>query len=246
MKKLNAAIKKAFIVLLYLVVWQLMAMARGNEFLLPSPISTLRSLLFLMGEGSFYLSVGLSLARVAGGFVFGAIAGTLLGLFTGFSSAARELLDPLKGLMKATPVASFIILVLLWFSNGVAPLFAIFVMVTPLIWASVDAGVRATDKELIETAKLFKLSRPKTLLHIYLPSLLPQYLASCTTALGFAWKAGVAAEVLAHPRLSIGQGLYASKISIETPELFAWTLVTILLSMLFEKIVASLLGRIRT
>lgn len=245
MKRLNRVLKKALIMLLYLAVWQIMAMARGNEFLLPSPVSTFKSLFFLMGERSFYLSVGLSLARVAGGFALGAIAGTLLGLFTGFSGAARELLDPLKGLMKATPVASFIILVLLWFSNGVAPLFAIFVMVTPLIWASVDAGVRATDKDLIETAKLFKLSRLNTLLHIYLPSLLPQYLASCTTALGFAWKAGVAAEVLAHPRFSIGQGLYASKINIETPELFAWTLVTILLSMLFEKVVASLLGRIR-
>jgi NitT/TauT family transport system permease protein len=245
MKRLNAAIKKALIVLLYLAVWQLMAMARGNEYLFPSPVSTLKSLIVLMGEGSFYASVGLSLARVAGGFVLGAITGTLLGLFTGFSSTAREILDPLKGLMKATPVASFIILVLLWLSNGVAPLFAIFVMVTPLIWSSVDAGVGSTDKDLIETAKLFKLSRPKTLVHIYMPSVLPQYLASCTTALGFAWKAGVAAEVLAHPKLSIGQGLYASKINIETPELFAWTLVTILLSMVLEKLVKSLLERIR-
>ncbi len=245
MKKLHAAIKKALIVLLYAAVWQLMATARGNEFLLPSPVSTLKSLFVLMGEGGFYASVGLSLVRVAGGFLLGAIAGTFLGLLTGFSRAVREILAPLKGLMKATPVASFIILVLLWLSNDVAPLFAIFVMVAPLIWASVDAGVGATDKDLIEMVKLFKLSRPKTLTHIYLPSVLPQYLAACTTALGFAWKAGVAAEVLAHPALSIGQGLYASKINIETPQLFAWTLVTILLSMAFEKLVKSLLGRIR-
>ncbi|MCE5235291.1 MAG: ABC transporter permease subunit [Clostridiaceae bacterium] len=239
-------IKKALIALLYIAVWQALAMARGNEYLLSSPVFTFQSLVALMGEGRFYASVSLSLARVAGGFVLGAVLGTLLGLLTGFSKTAAELLRPFLGLLKATPVASFIILVLLWLSNGIAPLFAIFVVVTPLIWASVDAGVRSADKELLEMARLFKLSAGKRLLHIYLPSLLPQYLAACTTALGFAWKAGVAAEVIAHPALSIGQGIYASKINIETPELFAWTLVTILLSMAFEKLVTALLGRIRT
>lgn len=246
MRRLEAAAKKALVALLYIGIWQALAMARGNVYLLPSPVSTLQSLFALMGEGRFYASVGLSLARVAGGFALGAAAGTLLGLLTGFSGLARELLSPLRGLLKVTPVASFIILVLLWLGSGVAPLFAIFVMVTPLIWASVDAGVRAADKNLLEMARLFRMPRGKALLHIYVPSLLPQYLAACTTALGFAWKAGVAAEVLAHPALSIGQGLYASKLDIETPELFAWTLVTILLSMAFEKLVAAVLGRIRT
>ena len=245
MKRVRTAIKKAGIALLYLAVWQLLSLAKGNEFLLPSPVSTLKSLVSLMGTATFYWSVGMSLARVAGGFLLGTIFGTLLGLLTGFSKTAGELLSPLKGILKATPVASFIILVLLWLNKSVAPLVAMFVMVTPLIWASVDAGVRAADKNLLETARLFKLSRRKTLLHIYLPSLLPQYLAACTTALGFAWKAGVAAEIIAQPAQSIGRGLYESKIYIETPELFAWTLVVILLSMAFEKLVAALLGRIR-
>ena len=245
MKRARNFLKKAGIALLYLAVWQLISLAKGNEFLLPSPVSTFKSLASLMGTATFYGSVFSSLARVAGGFLLGTVFGTLLGLLTGFSKAAGELLSPLKGILKATPVASFIILVLLWLNKSVAPLVAMFVMVTPLIWASVDAGVRATDKNLLETARLFKLPRHKTLLNIYLPSLLPQYLASCTTALGFAWKAGIAAEVIAQPAQSIGRGLYESKIYIETPELFAWTLVVILLSMAFEQLVAALLGRIR-
>ena len=245
MKRARNFLKKAGIALLYLAVWQLISLAKGNEFLLPSPVSTFKSLVSLMGTATFYWSVLSSLARVAGGFVLGTVFGTFLGLLTGFSKVAGELLSPLKGILKATPVASFIILVLLWLNKSVAPLVAMFVMVTPLIWASVDAGVRATDKNLLETARLFKLPRHKTLLHIYLPSLLPQYLASCTTALGFAWKAGIAAEVIAQPAQSIGRGLYESKIYIETPELFAWTLVVILFSMAFEQLVAALLGRIR-
>lgn len=245
MKTARAGIKKALIALLYLGAWQLLSMARGNEFLLPSPVSTLKSLWVLMGSVSFYASVGLSLARVLGGFLLGAACGTLLGLITGFSKLAGELLNPLKSLLKATPVASFIILVLLWLNRSAAPLFATFVMVTPLIWASVDAGVRSTDKNLLEMARLFRVPRGKTLSRIYAPSILPQYLAACTTSLGFAWKAGVAAEVIAQPALSIGRGLYESKIYIETPELFAWTLVVILLSMAFEKLVTMFLGRIR-
>ena len=62
------------------------------------------------------------------------------------------------------------------------------------------------------------------------------------TGLGFAWKAGVAAEVIANTKMSIGAQIYDSKIYLDTLNLFSWTIVIIALSILLEKVVTKLLS----
>ena len=140
---------------------------------------------------------------------------------------------------------SFIILVLLWLTASLTPVFIAFLMVLPIAWANVREGVMAVDAQLLEMAEVFQLPRAKKLRHIYLPSVLPQYLAACTTGFGFAWKSGVAAEVIARPALSIGKNLYESKLYLNTEELFAWTAMVILLSMLLERGMVRMMRRIR-
>ncbi|MDO4381384.1 MAG: ABC transporter permease, partial [Clostridia bacterium] len=93
--------------------------------------------------------------------------------------------------------------------------------------------------------KVFKFGKLKTVRAVYVHSVLPYFAAGCTTALGLAWKAGVAAEVISLPQSSVGYHLYRSKITIETADLFAWTLVVILLSVCIEKLIMKLLEKIR-
>lgn len=157
-----------------------------------------------------------------------------------YGSTAR--LRRLLGVIKATPLSSFIILVLLWLTTGMVPVFIAFLIVAPIAWANVREGARATDPTLLEMAKAYGFGRKKTIKYIYAPSIRPQFAAAATTALGLAWKAGVTAEVLASPALSIGRGLYESKLYLETPELFAWTAVIIALSMLLERGVKKLIA----
>jgi NitT/TauT family transport system permease protein len=163
------------------------------------------------------------------------LLGTLLGALCAASKLADALLSPLRGVIKATPVTSFIILVLLWLSKALTPLFIALLMVLPIAWATTYAAIRAVDAQLLEMADVFHLSRRKKLRHIYLPAIRPQYLAACSTALGFAWKSGVAAEVIATPANSIGLYLMESKIYLESEALFAWTAAVVLLSMLLER-----------
>ena len=118
-------------------------------------------------------------------------------------------------------------------------------MVTPIAWANVREGILAVDAQLLEMAEVFRLPRAKKLRHVYLPSVLPQWLAACTTGFGFAWKSGVAAEVIARPALSIGRNLYESKLYLNTEELFAWTAMVVLLSMLLERLLVRAMRRIR-
>jgi len=121
------------------------------------------------------------------------------------------------------------------------PLFIALLMVVPVAWANVQQALGAVSPRLLEMAYAFRLSRRDKILHIYLPAIRPQCIAAGTTALGFAWKSAAAAEVLARPEFSIGRGIMESKIYLETPELFAWTVAIILLSMAIERLMLHLL-----
>lgn len=62
-------------------------------------------------------------------------------------------------------------------------------------------------------------------------------LAGISTACGIAWKAGVAAEVIGTPNGSIGQQIFLSKVYLDTDDLLAWTVVLVVISVIFEKLV---------
>ena len=227
----------------WLIVWQAAAWAVGSDLLLPSPVSTARALISLCGTGVFWRSCGLTLLRVFAGFALGIIAGSALGVLTSFSPFAEAVLSPLRSVVRAAPVTSFIILVLLYLSSALTPLFIAFLMVLPIAWTNVANGIISTDKQLLEMAEVFGFSRAKKLKCVYRPSVLPHFISACTTGLGFAWKSGVTAEVIAHPAFGMGKAIYESKLYLETPELFAWTAAVIIMSFALEKLVILLLGR---
>ena len=228
------ALRGVGITAFWLCLWEIGSLVVGKTLLLPSPFETGAALLSLMGTWPFWASVATSLMRMLLGYGAGVLLGVALGVLTAFSPFCHALLKPLRSIVKATPVASFILLVLLWMPNGAVPVFIAFLMVLPMIWMSVQQAVMAVDGQLLEMAQVFSLNRRKKAAYIYLPHVLPQLLAACVTGLGFAWKAGVAAEVLARAPYSIGKGISDSKAYLEIPELFAWTAVVIALSMLLE------------
>ncbi|MEG1559724.1 MAG: ABC transporter permease subunit [Clostridia bacterium] len=206
----------------------------NRDLIFPTPLATLNALIDLIIESSFLMGILFTLLRIVAGYSLGVVVGIALGILTAFYPFFNTLLRPMLGIIKSTPVSSFIILVLLWVTVGFVPVLISFLMVTPLIWSAVHEGIISTDPLLIEMADFFKVKRKKKLIDIYLPSIKPLLYSACTTALGFAWKSGVAAEVLSQPQFSLGKTLYESKIYLETDKLFAVTAVVIILSILLE------------
>ena len=225
----------------WLGVWALLSWRVGLTLLLPGPLEVLRALAALARTGLFWRKVGLSLLRVFGGFAFGTLAGMLLAVLTSAVPLARALLAPAIRVVRATPVASFILLAVLWLNSGVLPGFIAGLMALPVVWNSMTEGIAATDRQLLELAKSYRFGPGKTLRLIYVPSLSPYLRAAMATSLGLAWKSGVAAEVLCSPRLAIGRSLADAKTYLQTPDLFAWTVTVILLSLVMEWLLARVL-----
>lgn len=240
----NQIQKVALPLAFWLGVWQLAAVLVGKELLLPGPMAVARQMWLLAGTGAFWRTAAMSLGRIFGGFAAGALLGTALAAAAAVWPWTGWILSPAVKVVRATPVASFIVLVLLWAPTGWVPGVIAALMVLPVLWGNVRRGAGETDPMLLECARAYRFSRQQVLRLVYVPSVLPYLASGCSTGLGLAWKAGVAAEVLCQPRLAIGTEVYRAKITLETPALFAWTLVVIALSFLLEQLLRLVLSRL--
>ena len=189
-------------VFFWITIWQFASMYLGQEILLASPVSVVRKLFELSFTGNFWQSVGFSFVRIVTGFLLAMFLGIFLAVLAYWSKTVEILIAPVIAVVKSTPVASFIILCLIWIPSRNLSVFISFLMV------------------------------------------LPYFLSACRLSLGMCWKAGVAAEVIGVPSGSIGEKLYNAKIYLNTPDLFAWTIVIIVISFVFGKCFLGIVSRV--
>ena len=222
----------------WLLLWQFAAVFMGNDILLVGPLEMLSALFQLFSEPTFWHSIGNSFLRIGAGFLLAAGTGVFLGACAYRFSLLRTLLSPPVSLMKSIPVASFVILAIIWLGGTKnLSIFVSFVVVFPMTYLNTISGLLSTDRKLLEMSEVFRISAWKKWRFIYIPALLPYLFACFRISLGMAWKSGVAAELIGQPANTIGNSLYQAKIFLDTPALFAWTFTIIVISLLFEKAV---------
>ena len=227
----------------WIFIWQIIYISVGQSILVPSPLAVLERLFEFCLEKSFWISVGTSLFRVVFGLFLGTVLGAILAVLTSGSEFIKMLFAPVLHIIKATPVASFIILAILWLSVENVPVFTAMLIVLPTVWANTEKGILSVDNDLLRMGKAFGLSTKESFLRITVPSVRPYFIAALNSAVGMAWKAGIAAEVICPYRDSIGSALHESKITFETVDTFAWTAAVVVLSILLEKLVVRLTSK---
>lgn len=232
-------------ILFWLGLWQFVSMALKQEILLVSPVSAFLSLLQLMGEGAFWRAIAFSFLRILFGFLLSVGAGALLAALGCRFAALDILLRPAISAMKATPVASFTILALLWVPSKNLSVLVSFTMAFPILYLNLREGLLSADRELAEMAKVFHMGLWRRICYLYLPAVFPFFISAVSLCVGLCWKSGIAAEVIGQPAGSIGGALYQAKIFLATRELFAWTAVIIAISLCFEKAVLALAAHAR-
>ncbi len=232
----NLRARRIVIIIFWIAVWQIAAMSIDNSIVFVGPADVLRSFSQLVGEPDFWKSIAGSFGKISAGFLSAFLFGILLGSLSYHNRLLREVLEPVVALMKSIPVASFVILALIWIGSKNLSVFISFSVVFPVIYINTISGLLSTDPGLLEMAEVFSVRLPKRIHYIYVPALLPYLVNGCKVALGMSWKSGIAAEVIGVPSNTIGENLYMAKIYLSTADLFAWTIVIILVSSVFEKL----------
>lgn len=248
MKSLNNIVKKTALTIIaicfWLFVWHFLSLKINSSIFLPSPESTYKALLRISKRAGFWQTIFNTFSKIAKGFLLALIAGTILSVISAFVKIIDVLVSPFMRLLKTVPVASFIILALLWVKSDKLSVLISFVMVTPVVYINILQSFDNVDNNLLEMADIFNVSLLRKLRFIYVPALVSGFMSACKIGLGFCFKAGIAAEIIGLPFQSIGSELYKSKLYLMTDELFAWTVIIVLMSVFFEGVCIYLLNKL--
>ncbi|MGN0326312.1 MAG: ATP-binding cassette domain-containing protein [Lachnospiraceae bacterium] len=237
--------KKSLIIVCWLLLWQLICWIVNNPIFFAGPVEMVKELIRMAGSQNFWLSVIHSLVRITGGFCIAFLAACFLAAVSYRFPRMEEWLKPFISFVKTVPVASVVVLLLIWFGAEYLSVYVTFMVVFPNIYTNVLTGLKHVDKELLEMADVFGLSARNRRNYIYRPAVMPYLLSGTKISVGMSFKSGVAAEVIGLPLASIGEGLYFAKIYLNTAGVFAWTAVIILISSLVELLVVALLKKVQ-
>ena len=234
---------RAAAILAALLLWQAAALLLNQRILLVGPVDVVEELAFQVIRPDFWQTIWFSLWRICLGFFLALSAAVLLAALSYRFKTFQVMIQPYLSAIKATPVASVIILILIFLNARNLSIFVSFLIVLPVVYANLLEGLVHTDRKQLEMAGVFHVGLVKRIRYIYIPQLRPYLISSCAASMGMAWKSGTAAEVIGIPKGSIGERLYEAKIYLSSSELFAWTTVIITLSVVIEKMVLWLIGR---
>lgn len=236
-------LKPIISIVFILSIWEVAALIVNDEFFLPDILKTTESLFKILFSGTFFKVIFIALYRVGAGLISGIFLGIILATLCHKFDFLSTIFSPLISIMKATPVACIIVLLWIRMSYTEIAVFVVVLMILPIVWQNVYDGYKSIDNSLIEVTNVFELTRLQRFRILIMPSILSYLLPAIITSVGLAWKAEIAAEIMTNS--NIGRLIYDYKtVSYDTASIFAWTVIIVSLSIIFEKVTKCFLGRL--
>ncbi|WBW98301.1 ABC transporter permease [Oceanirhabdus sp. W0125-5] len=227
---------KVLPVIFWLFIWHIASLLINSEVKLPSPVTVVKSLIYLLKSLSFYYSIIWTILRGLCAFLISLLCGIIIGFLCHFSNTLYILLKPLISTLRSIPIISIIFLIVISMRKESVPIVVSFLVSFPIVWSTVVEGLKTVDKDILNMANVYKISLFRQIFIIYLPSIFPQLLSTMISTLGLTWKSIATTEALSYLQYSIGKYLYLSKTSFDTASLFAWTIALLFISSLFGKL----------
>ena len=238
-------LKIVLVTVFWILVWEAahLLVSENLKLFLPSPFDVFACWARLIFTWNYWKATLATIGRIFAGFAIGAAIGIISGILTASLSILDTLLSPILRIIRVVPVVSFVILAFLFITVDALPIFISFLMVVPLVWQSVHDGLRGIDSTLPEMGRVFGMKPLAILFKIKLPEISGEIISSVVSGLGFAWKSGIAAEVICTPMISLGKSIYRAKGNLDFSEVYAVTLTVVVLSLLFETALKTLCRR---
>lgn len=246
MKKGRENLCKAVILCFWLVVWQMLAAGIGHSILFAGPVQVIGKLMQLLVTSDFWKVLLCSTGRILSGILLAFVMGTGLGILSAFFPWLEKFLQIPVNVLQAIPVACYAVLLLIWYGSDPLTVMITFVIVFPNLYFQTMAGIRDVDESLLEMAEVYHFCPGDKALYLYRPAMHSHIRGATQSAVGNAWKAGVAAEIIGLPSWSIGERIYMAKVYLNTAELFAWTAALVCVSWIMGGLLLKLLDRVFT
>ncbi|MGR7996905.1 MULTISPECIES: ABC transporter permease [unclassified Xanthobacter] len=241
-RRLRLISLRLLLLVIVLVIWQIGSLG-APPFILPSPARTGSAWADLVVTSGFWADFGITFYRIVVGFALAALVGAAMGLVLGASRTLGEFFEPVLVVVNTVSSSIWAIFALIWFGlSNWSTIFVVFMTAMPLILTNVWQGTRTVNREFVELAQTFRMSKPKVLWKIYLPTILPLFFAGARLAFGFGARVSIVAETLGASS-GIGYRLRQAADLVQTDQVFAWTLTLVALMIALEAIVLKPLER---
>ena len=217
-----------------LSVWAIIAEAENKPLVLPQLNVIFDELGVLLAQASTYIAIGNTLLNTMEAFAVSVLLAIFLSILGVVFPPLHRILSPINTMLKATPTMAIILLSILWLDTEKCPPFIGFLIAFPLLYSLFRQSLLAVDKNLLEMAKVYKVSIFDRIKSIYIPSVLPNMIGSMQSVISLTIKVVIAGEILAYVNNTIGFEMQMANSLVETATLIAWTIAAIILSFLLE------------
>lgn len=217
-----------------LLIWLILARIVDREVILPSISSTLISIVEIIREAKFFTIIGYTLLRTLIGFLVSLSLGMITGILSSLSKVFYNLMVPILGFLNSVPTIAIIVLALIWLNNELVPMFVGFIMVFPILYEGILNSILNVDEDIIQMANLYRVGKMKIIKDIYLPSIFYNLSRIFNSVIGINLKMVIAGEVLSQPKFAIGSNLQLQRMYLNTSGVFAWILIILLISRVFD------------
>jgi NitT/TauT family transport system permease protein len=214
-------------------IWWLSSLSVPH-YILPGPARVWEALRLITASGDLWSNLGITLWRVAVGFLVATLVGLPFGILLGANKRAGEFFEPVIPVMNTVSSAIWAIFAIIWFGiSNATTIFVVFMTAMPLIVTNVWQGTRAVNADFIELAKVLRMPDWKVMTKIYLPSILPYFFSGARLAFGFGWRVSLVAETIGSSS-GVGYRLRQAADLIQTDQVFAWTLTLVIMMATIE------------
>ncbi len=218
----------------FILLWQLLSLGR-KTLIFPSPLEVVQALAAIITGRQFIPSVLNTVKAVLISFAAAFLPALALGTASKFVPLLNKTMESISGIIRSVPTVAIILMALLLLPVSITPIVICFFVVFPVLYTNISEGLISTDPQLLEMAQIYRISRERVIRSIYIPSLKPFIAAGCRSALGLSFKIMVTAEVFNFvTHNTIGAQMYLHKIQIDLAGIIAWTIIVIVLSLLFD------------
>ncbi len=213
-------------VFLLLGLWQLASLTM-HEIMIASPIQAFAELFRMFDNIRFWEACGITAQRMVWGILLGGIAGFVLGVIAGLNENVKNLLEPTRWMIMSISPVIVVSIAMMWFGMGTEMVVAIAAfLLSPIVYVNTIKGIEMVDEKVIEMANVYNFSLMQKLRHIYIPALVGPLSAAMTIVITAGMRMIVLAEVLG-TNSGIGYEFSFAKTDMNTPQVFAWVIVTL-------------------
>ena len=219
-------------------------MMMGNAIIFPSIEETLVALLSEISDGEIIIALIYTLLRTLSASTISFFIALTMAFLAYRYKTVKEFIKPYLNVLKTIPTVALIVIALLLIGREGSVMVAIFLLAFPLFYNGILFALENIDDDLLRMTKTYDVSYIFKIKRIFLPLITDDIISTAKSALSLAFKVAVMSELLVQVHIGLGHELYFYRINILTPEVFALTLIMIVVSILFDKVLDILASRL--